>query len=563
MKTRILMIIVLLLLVIAGTNSNEAVNSASDNETIRICTTSGTRGLAESWIAEYNKTNPEQSFEVRQLNFSEVREGVAENNSLGFLMQRPDVSMVSGSMWRLTVGRDVIVAVMNKENPFAEMLDRKGVSAKELANFIEKEGDRTWGALIGKNRKEQSAKFIILDEPEVQLSVSKFLEIDPSVLVSVEKKSINDFLEILQRDKYAVGFCRLANITDTEQHDFIANVKLLPIDRNGNGHLDYNENIYADLEQFERSAWIGKYPRSLVYNIYAVAPTFPENQEITDFLSWVVTSGQIVVEQSGFTDLVYNEKQSNLEKLNPPVLMAKQQPEGNYRLSMILLVALVLVVAGIIIFLIRRNKSKSAKPLHDNVSRYKIFNLESLKIPNGLYYDKSHTWVFMEEEGLVKLGIDDFIPKVTGDYTRIILKNPGEKVKRKEPVVTLVQKGKQITISAPVSGTIKEINEALVTDPFIINHSPYGDGWVYKIEPSNWFREIRFFKLGDAYRHWMENEFTRLKDFLACSFNIKHLKEGKPAFQEGGELAREPLKEMGPEIWEDFQSYFIDSSDKY
>jgi glycine cleavage system H lipoate-binding protein len=169
----------------------------------------------------------------------------------------------------------------------------------------------------------------------------------------------------------------------------------------------------------------------------------------------------------------------------------------------------------------------------------------------------------MEEGGRVKMGVDDFIPNVTGNYTRLIMKSPGEKVKRMEPVVTLIRKGKQITLNSPVSGTIKEINESLVADPFMINNEPYGEGWVYKIEPSNWLRETQFFKMGSSYREWIIGEFSRLKDFLACSLNIMNLEGGKPAFQEGGELMLHPLKDLDPRVWEDFQNYFINTADTH
>ncbi|MFV0268960.1 MAG: glycine cleavage system protein H, partial [Draconibacterium sp.] len=202
-------------------------------------------------------------------------------------------------------------------------------------------------------------------------------------------------------------------------------------------------------------------------------------------------------------------------------------------------------------------------PLLNKATLIKLLNEEALTFPKGLYFDKSHTWVFMEKSGRVRLGVDDFISNVTGEYTRVIMKSPGEKVKRMEPLVTLIRKGKQITLNSPVSGTIKEINESLVADPFTINDAPYGEGWVYKIEPSNWLREIQFFTMGNKYREWISSEFTRLKDFLACSLNIMNMEDGKLAFQEGGELMLHPLKDLDPKVWEDFQNYFINTADMY
>ena len=564
MKTRILLTFLLFLAVFKVHCSNATGKTETESEKIRICTTSEIQNLAKSWISEYNKTNTDLKFEFSLLNSAEIGESIAESsNTLGFVIQRPDISFANQSIWRMSVGRDVIVAVISSENPFLETLYKNGVSENELENLFTNKKQKEWRSLVGKNSIE-SVKTLILDDPEIQFSVLKFLGNNPSVLETMEKKSADEFLKTMKKEKYAIGFCRLATITDAEKNDFISGIKLLPIDRNKNGHLDYNENIYADLNQFERSVWIGKYPKPLICNIYAIANELPKNEGINDFLNWIIVSGQSVVEQSGYTNLVYNEVQSNLEKLNPPVLIAGTQQKENNQLSTILLVALVFVAGIIVLSLVLRSRKKKTKAPLGSFSRgVKILNEDILSFPRGLYFDKSHTWVFMEEKGLVKVGIDDFLPNVTGDFTRVVLKNPGENVKRREPIATLIQKGKQITISAPVSGTIKEINEALVVDPFMINSSPYSDGWVYKIEPSNWFREMEFFKLGNEYKEWIKSEIVRLKDFLACSFNIKSLTNEKLAFQEGGELIPEPLKNLEPKIWEDFQNYFIESADKY
>ncbi len=78
------------------------------------------------------------------------------------------------------------------------MLNKKGVSVKELSEFFKNGKHVTWGTLLGENLNE-SVSLLILDEPEVQLSVSKFLEVDPSVLASANKKSIEDFLKAYER----------------------------------------------------------------------------------------------------------------------------------------------------------------------------------------------------------------------------------------------------------------------------------------------------------------------------------------------------------------------------
>ena len=55
---------------------------------------------------------------------------------------------------------------------------------------------------------------------------------------------------------------------------------------------------------------------------------------------------------------------------------------------------------------------------------------------------------------MVRIGIDDFIQHITGPLTKVKMKNPGEKVKKGEPILSIIQNGKLLNINSPVSGTI-------------------------------------------------------------------------------------------------------------
>lgn len=563
MKTKFLTTVVMLFLVFAGMCQKNAVNPASEKETVKVFVTPEVRTLADSWIDGYRKTNPGLNIELTEAELPELASKTAEENTLSFFVQNHENSTAGNALWQMAVGRDILVPVINSENPFLAVLKKQGVSVDELSAMFSGTVDQNWGALLNTFGKE-TVRIYFQDENGLQASVANFLNIDQGILESIQQKSTADLLKAVRNDKYAIAFCKLADIVDLEHNSFADQIRLLPLDRNANGKIDYSESIFEQPTEFERSVWIGKYPKALVNNIYAVAADFPVNENTLDFLNWIVSSGQSEVVENGYSGLAYSEKQSNIDKLTPSVLQVAEQAEGRTYTSVYIWATLILVVVAATIGLVIRQRNKRIKmPLGTAGKIAKVMNENGFACPGGLYFDKSHTWVFMEEEGRLKFGVDDFISKITGDYTRVILKDPGEKVRRDETIVTLIRKGKQISIKAPVSGTIKEINEALVADPFMINNSPYGEGWVYKIEPSNWLRELSFLRMGSFYKEWIKNEVVRLKDFLACSFNIENLSEGKLVFQEGGELAARPLKDMSPEVWEDFQSHFIDSAANY
>jgi glycine cleavage system H lipoate-binding protein/ABC-type phosphate transport system substrate-binding protein len=556
MKTRIIFI-ALLLLALVSWGSKNAEKPALEKEPVKVCATPGMERLAESWIRGYNKINPDLNFELKQLSLAELKSELTEDYTLGFVRQRPDVNMVAESMWHLILGREIIVAVMNVSNPFTETLKTKGISANDLAGIISSKHP-TWNNVLA-NGSEQPIRVVMQDEPELRLAVTKFLGLDPLVNINVVS-SDEDFIRMMQNDVNCIGFCRLATITDAETHEFMSQIHPLPFDRNDNDRIDYNENIFENLDQFERAVWIGKYPRYMVYNIYAISPKRPENEATLNFLSWIVTSGQSAVIQSGFTDLAFYEKQSYFEKLTPPVMLAGDETPENYTTVTVLLIAAAILVFALIATLVWNSRRKSQKLLYDDEEVRKVLRPEAINIPNGLYYDKSHSWAFMEKEGTVKVGIDDFLQHITGNYTGLVMKRPLEMIHRNEVAATLVHEGKKINILAPVSGRIIQANEDLMDYPSLVNNSPYNWGWLYEIQPSNWMREIRFLQMADKYRDFIKKELIRLKDFIIGALQQKEL-AGVLVLQEGGELPDNVLHDFEPHVWEEFQIRFIENSD--
>jgi glycine cleavage system H lipoate-binding protein len=166
----------------------------------------------------------------------------------------------------------------------------------------------------------------------------------------------------------------------------------------------------------------------------------------------------------------------------------------------------------------------------------------------------------MERDGLVRIGVDDFLQHVTGTITGIKLKETGEYVKRGEKILTIIRDGKQLSLSAPVSGIIRSQNTDLYLDSSIINSSPYTDGWIYLVEPKNWIKDIQMMFATDRFREWITGEFIRLKDFLATVLASHYPEYSLIVLQDGGELTDNLLEKLGPEVWEDFQVNFIDKS---
>jgi len=275
------------------------------------------------------------------------------------------------------------------------------------------------------------------------------------------------------------------------------------------------------------------------------------------FLSWVITDGQQYLISNEYSSLVNSESQSQLNKIFPAIVNVTKTKDASST-GLVLLVLAMVVILGIVISAGVRRYRKQEKVIPDFNDPLPGFSENSVEVPKGIYFNRSHSWAFMEKDGNVSIGIDDFLQHVTGPLTRVEMRNSGEKVKKGEFLFSIVQSGKRLSLYSPISGIIKQQNETLKEDASRINSSPYSDGWIYRIEPSNWFVEVNFMDMADKYKKWINTEFSRMKDFLAATLKPDSLEYSHVVLQDGGIVKEGVLADFGPEVWDDFQTNFLE-----
>jgi glycine cleavage system H protein len=180
-----------------------------------------------------------------------------------------------------------------------------------------------------------------------------------------------------------------------------------------------------------------------------------------------------------------------------------------------------------------------------------------LKIPRGLFYSKNHTWAHLQKSGYAMVGLDDFLLHITGEVRFNNLKSPGDLIKKGELMAVVLQNSKTLKINSPLSGEIIDLNSMLNESPGVLNEDPYGEGWVYKIKPSDWKKETSSYYLADEALAWSKNELLRFKDFMAESMKKQSPETTMMIMQDGGELCDRPLSELPDEVWQDFQKSFL------
>lgn len=104
-----------------------------------------------------------------------------------------------------------------------------------------------------------------------------------------------------------------------------------------------------------------------------------------------------------------------------------------------------------------------------------------MNIPKDLKYTKDHEWVRIDGE-TATVGVTDFAQGELGDIVFVEIETVDESLDMEE-VFGSVEAVKTVSdLFMPISGEIIEFNEALETDPELVNSDPYGEGWMIKIK---------------------------------------------------------------------------------
>lgn len=105
-----------------------------------------------------------------------------------------------------------------------------------------------------------------------------------------------------------------------------------------------------------------------------------------------------------------------------------------------------------------------------------------MEVPANLKYTKEHEWVREEGDGVVTMGITDHAQDALGDIVFFEAPTIGTAVEQGDEFCVVESVKAVSDVYAPLSGTIVEVNDIVIDTPELVNESPYGDGWLVKIE---------------------------------------------------------------------------------
>lgn len=101
------------------------------------------------------------------------------------------------------------------------------------------------------------------------------------------------------------------------------------------------------------------------------------------------------------------------------------------------------------------------------------------KVNKDYRYSAEHEWI--DSSSPAKVGLSQIAVDALGEVVYVDLPEAGASVTAGE-VCGEVESTKSVSeLYSPVTGTVVEINDAVVDDPSLVNAEPFAGGWLIKV----------------------------------------------------------------------------------
>jgi glycine cleavage system H lipoate-binding protein len=170
-------------------------------------------------------------------------------------------------------------------------------------------------------------------------------------------------------------------------------------------------------------------------------------------------------------------------------------------------------------------------------------------LADGIFYHQGHSWAMHEYGRVVRVGMDDFAQKLLGRSNSVDLPQVGAKVEQGEAGWKLHVDTKSVDLLSPVDGEVIALNEEVLKNPDLINHDPYGKGWLMKIRVPKMKANLKNLLSGKVANAWMEQNVEALRRMMTGDVGV--------VLQDGGLPVTGFARNLSPDNWDEVVKEFL------
>ncbi len=260
--------------------------------------------MVVKWADEFKKVNPGVRIDISAGGAGKgVADALAGAVDIGMVSRDINSAETKKGAWFVSVTKDAVVPVINANNPRIKQLLTEGAKRDILVGI--------W--ITGKNKEFHV--YTRSDACGAAETWAKYLGKKQEDLLGVGVYGDPGLADAVKKDSLGIGYNNVNFVYDAKTKKPVEGVKIFPIDINGNGKIDKDEDFYTNRNDLVKAIAEGKYPSPPARNLHFVCKGKPQSKVIVEFLKWVLADGQKFVSDAGYIKLSDTKLKEGLKSI--------------------------------------------------------------------------------------------------------------------------------------------------------------------------------------------------------------------------------------------------------
>ena len=272
--------------------------------------------MAVKWAEEFRKIHPKVRIDISAGGAGKgITDALAKVVDLGMVSRDIYPQELEKGAFPIAVVKDAVVPTINSNNPLIDQILATGLKQQVAQDLWIHTTARTWGDVLGTGSTIPVHVYTRSDACGAAETFAAWLGAKQEDLEGTAVFGDPGVTSVVQRDKVGIGFNNIAYAYDINSKKPYRHIAVIPLDLNGNGKIDPEEDFYATSTELNAAIAEGKYPSPPARNLFLVSNGKPMKPEVLAFLEFILTDGQQYAPEVGYIGLSSDILEEELFKL--------------------------------------------------------------------------------------------------------------------------------------------------------------------------------------------------------------------------------------------------------
>lgn len=272
--------------------------------------------MAVKWAEEFRKIHPKVRIDISAGGAGKgITDALAQVVDLGMVSRDIYPQEIEKGAFPIAVVKDAVVPTVNSNNPLIDNILSIGLKQEAAVDLWVNMNARTWGDVLGIPSTIPVHVYTRSDACGAAETFAAWLGVKQEDLEGTAVFGDPGVTSVVQRDKIGIGFNNIAYAYDINSKKPYRHIAVFPLDLNGNGRIDPEEDFYSTSTELNAAIAEGKYPSPPARNLFLVSKNVPTKPEVLAFLEFILTDGQEYAPEVGYIGLSPELLEEELSKL--------------------------------------------------------------------------------------------------------------------------------------------------------------------------------------------------------------------------------------------------------